>query len=378
MESRCYQRSPALIIAISAIVFCLLAFAPKAWASYHSHLNAGPVTANDNLRTGAQQKNKAISGHISSQIAPRPSSPAHVSNQSSKPVREAATFGSDRITEAMIGNDGMVGMNIPDTTTGLSSGGEGSPLCVWASATVSSLRNDLISTKYDGYLYLMLIGLDYRVNKNLLLGMAIGYEWTELGTVFNNGSMESDGFTISPYAAYLINDSFSIDLLVSYSDLAYDTERTFTGVYGGYDADHFMVSSNLNYYYLVGNWCLNARLGYMYAEEDADGFTETDGTRIRQKDTDLGEIQFGGQASYFVNDFELFFAASYHYDTTMDRTKVEANMKRPSNDKDEFETTVGVNVLANDTFQFGAEVSRIFGRDDVENTSVLMNLRILF
>jgi outer membrane autotransporter protein len=378
MESRCYQRSSALILALSGIIVCLFVLAPRAWASDHSDLNAGPVTANDNLRTGAQQKNKAISGHISSQIAPRPSSPAHASYQSSKQVREAVVFDSDPVTAAMIGDDGMVGMNIPDNMTGLSSGGKGSPLCFWASATASSLRNDLISTKYDGHLYLMLAGLDYRVNKNLLLGMAIGYEWTELDTVFNNGNMESDGFTISPYVAYLINDSFSIDLLVSYSDLDYDTERTFTGVYGDYDADRFMVSSNLNYYYVTGNWCLNARLGYMYTEEDADGFTETDGTRIRQNDTDLGEIRFGGQASYFINDFELFFAASYHYDTTMDRTRVGANMERPSNDKDEFETTFGVNVLANDTFQFGAEVSTIFGRDDVENTSVLMNLRIMF
>ena len=376
MESRCYQGSSSMILLISAIIFCLVVIAPNAWASYHSDLNAGPVTSQDTTRTGTQQKANAIDARIRSVMSPGPT--VLVSNQIPKPVHEASFFGSDRITDAMVGNDGMVGIDMPGTMTGLSSGGQGSPFCVWVSATASALRNDLISTKYDGHLYLMMIGLDYRVNKNLLLGMAIGYEWTELATIFNNGSMESDGFSISPYAAYLINDSFSIDLMVSFSDLDYDTERMFTTVYGDYDADRIMVSSNLNYYYLVGNWCLNARLGYMYAEEDADGFTESNGARIRQNDTDFGEIRFGGQASYFINDFELFFAAYYHYDTTMDRTRVEANMKRPSNDKDEVETTAGVNVLANDTLQFGAEVSRIFGRDDVENTSVLMNLRIMF
>jgi outer membrane autotransporter protein len=224
------------------------------------------------------------------------------------------------------------------------------------------------------------MGYDYRINKNLLLGVALGYESTDIDTRFNNGTVKSDAFTVSPYAAYRICDYLSIDVILSYSFLDYDTTRPtgLIGATGGYDADRYMVSSNLNYYYLTGNWNFNARFGYMYTKEDADGFTESNGNRVQSEDTKIGEFQIGGKVGYLINKFELFIGAYYIYDSTMTKTKVPAGQMRPANDKSEVEAIAGINLFANDTVNLSAEVSTSMGRDDVDNTSVLVNVSFAF
>jgi hypothetical protein len=264
--------------------------------------------------------------------------------------------------------------------TGLSSGGEAASHGLWLSASASALDNTFISTEYDGSLFLGMMGYDYRINKRLLLGAALGYESTDIDTRFNNGTVQSNAFTVSPYAAFQIFDFLSIDLILSYSLLDYDTTRALglIGATGGYDADRYMVSSNLNYYYVTGNWNFNARFGYMYTKENADGFTESNGNRVQSEDTRIGEFQIGGKVGYFINKFELFVGAYYIYDSTMTKTKVPVGQRRPSNDKSEVEGVAGINLFASDTVNLSAELSTSMGRDDVDNTCVLVNVSFAF
>ncbi len=379
MESRCYQKNWALIFAISAIVFCLFVIAPKAWASYGHDLNlsaSNPMV----VRGGAIGINKTIVKNISGKMGPTAMfSVAAGPNQGFKSAYVPALFESGEPTEVFTVNADL-DADSRHSITGLSSGGEAASNGLWVSASASALDNTLISTEYDGGLFLGMMGYDYRINKRLLLGAALGYESTDIDTRFNNGTVQSNAFTVSPYAAFQICDYLSIDVILSYSFLDYDTVRpTFLGqATGGYDADRYMVSSNLNYYYLTGNWNFNARFGYMYTKEDADGFTESNGNRVQSEDTKIGEFQIGGKVGYFINKFELFVGAYYIYDSTMTKTRVLAGQRRPSNDKSEVEAIAGINLFANDTVNLGAEVSTSMGRDDVDNTSVLINISFSF
>jgi outer membrane autotransporter protein len=379
MESRCYQRSSAFIVAISAIIFCLVVIAPNTWASEGHDLN---LSANNQMvvRAGANGVNKTAGKNISGKMGPLAMSVVATGpNQGFKSALVPALFDSGQSSEIFTVNADLAD-NSRNSITGLSSGGEPASHGLWMSASVSSLDNTFISTEYDGGLFLGMIGYDYRINKRLLLGAALGYESTDIDTRFNGGTVKSNAFTVSPYAAFQICDYLSIDVILSYSFLDYDTTRpTFLGqVTGGYDADRYMVSSNLNYYYLTGNWNFNARFGYMYTKEDADGFTESDGTRVQSEDTKIGEFQLGGKIGYLINKFELYIGAYYIYDSTMTKTKVPVGQRRPSNDKSEIEAIAGINLFANDTVNLGAEVSTSMGRDDVDNTSVLVNVSFVF
>jgi outer membrane autotransporter protein len=379
MESRCYQKKSVLILAISAIVFCMFVIAPKAWASYGHDLNLS-VSNQMVVRTGAYRTNRTIGNTISSKMGPSAMSiVATGTNQGFKSAYVPALFDSGQPTEAFTASTDFEA-DSRNSLTGLSSGGEAASHGLWVSASASALDNTFISTEYDGGLFLGMIGYDYRINKRLLLGAALGYESTDIDTRFNNGTVQSNAFTVSPYAAFRICDYLSIDVILSYSFLDYDTTRpTFLGqATGGYDADRYMVSSNLNYYYLTGNWNFNARFGYMYTKEDADGFTESNLNRVQSEDTKIGEFQIGGKIGYFINKFELFIGAYYIYDNTMTKTKVLVGQRRPSNDKSEVEAIAGINLFANDTVNLSAEVSTSMGRDDVDNTSVLVNVSFAF
>ena len=379
MESKCYQRGSELILAISAIIFCLFAVIPEVWASEGHALN---LSASNQMvvRSGASRTNKAIGNAISWKMgAPAMSFIAAGPNQGFKSASLPVLFDSGQAEETFTTSTDL-DAGSRNSITGLSSGGEPASHGIWVSASASALDNTFVSTEYDGNLFVAMVGYDYRVNKNLLLGVALGPESTDIDTRFNRGTVKSTALTVSPYAAYRIFDSLSIDLILSYSFLDYDTVRpTFLGqATGSYDADRYMVSSNLNYYYLTGNWNFNARLGYMYTKEDADGFTESNGNRVQSEDTKIGEFQIGGKVGYLIDKFEIFIGAYYIYDSTMTKTKVLAGQRRPSNDKSEVEAVAGINLFANDTVNLGAEVSTSLGRDDVDNTSVLLNISFVF
>ena len=53
-------------------------------------------------------------------------------------------------------------------------------------------------TPFDTELVNGLIGADIRFGERIVLGAALGYEDSDTTTVFNAGSIETDGFTITP------------------------------------------------------------------------------------------------------------------------------------------------------------------------------------
>ena len=66
------------------------------------------------------------------------------------------------------------------------------------------------ATAFDGDVYSILGGVDYRVHERVLLGISGGYEKGDLDTSFNRGEQESDGFLVAPYVSFEINRTFSV------------------------------------------------------------------------------------------------------------------------------------------------------------------------
>jgi len=334
--------------------------------------DSGTVTAPDVVRTSAQAIGRALASRISIFIMPIRISQAPYS-PISRPVQKANA--PDRGNPSGAITDDKVESMILGKMTGLSAGEEGNNNGLWISGSWTDLENDLSSTAYDGDSWLVMGGYDVMFTDRFLFGVAVGYDQADLDTTFNTGTLDSDGLTISPYAAYLFTDSLSMDLLVSYSDLGYDTSRTNRTITGSYDATRVMFSSSLTYYYFMDKWNLSGKLGYMYSVEEADRFTESDGTAVGDRTTNLGEIRVGGRAGYYYNNWEPYFSAYYLYDSTLEEVRVAAGQAQPDNDKDEIETSLGVNYTAADDMRLSLEVIHGFLREDIDNTSVLFNFR---
>lgn len=264
--------------------------------------------------------------------------------------------------------------------TGMAAGGGDGRLGVWVSGGWSQIEDDLTSTAYDGNLYNGLVGADYQFNDRFLGGLALGYESANIDTAFNAGSIESDGFTIAPYAGYVLNRYLTVDVSGGYSFIDYDMDRTAGGtrVTGSTDSNRWFLGGNLNAYYAVNRVTLGGRVGYLYTKEAQDGFTESNGTVISDNDITIGQFRVGGTAGYQLGKVEPYVTGTYVYDVQHEKITVAAGQAAPKNDRSGFDVGGGIRFMLSDRVTGGFEGTTHVGRDDFDSTSLTGNLRIKF
>jgi len=265
---------------------------------------------------------------------------------------------------------------------GKSAGGGERRTGVWTNVAYSNIEDDLSSTAYDGNVFSVLVGADYRVSDRFLVGLAIGYENMDLDTTFNRGSIEADGFTIAPYAGYVINRYFTVDVSGGYTDLDSDMSRTspISGsvITGQLDSSRWFVGGNLNAHYQVNRISLLGRAGLLYATETQDAFTESDTTFNPERDLDLGQLRIGAQIAYRMGKVQPYVTGTFEYDFNREKTVVAAGQAQPANDRSGFEVGGGVRFALSDRVSGGIEGSTHVGRDDFSSTTVSGNVRIKF
>ncbi len=282
--------------------------------------------------------------------------------------------------------------------TGLSAGDMGEMLKglgVWGNFSYTSTEDDSQNTKSDADLYNFIIGADYRIKDNMVAGLSFTYEDMDTTTDFNKGNVTSDGFTIAPYFAMLINEYFGFDVNAGYSWISIDQKRKAKNDAGddylGYDissspdTERYFIALNANGYYKMDKWNFAGTLGYIYAKEDQDGFIEIDGTKsekVSASTVELGQIYLKAEASYSFDSVEPYLNLGYEYDTTYDDEnsstfgkyeKYEDNL-----DKDGFTAALGLRYLLLETLQGDLQAAGIFGRDNYNEYTISLNLRYDF
>ena len=269
---------------------------------------------------------------------------------------------------------------IGDIGTGMSAGGGDGRLGIWVSGGWSSIEDDLVSTAYDGNLYSVLFGADYQMNDRLLAGIPFGYESSNIDTTFNTGNSESDGFTIAPYAGYVLSRYFTVDVSGGYTFVSYDTRRTASGssVTGSTDSNRWFIAGNVNAYYAIDRITLGGTMGYSYTRENMDGFTESDSTSYTDRDFTIGQFRLGGTVGYQLGKVEPYLLTTYVYDAQMTKIAVGSGQASPKNDRSGFDVGGGINFMLSDRVIGGFEGSTYVGRENFDSATLTGNLRIKF
>ena len=256
-----------------------------------------------------------------------------------------------------------------DKETGLAAGDDAPKYGLWGVGSFANLQDFQTNTRYEGNMYMFMGGFDYKLTDQFVVGAAGGYENTYLITSFNNGNMATDGYTISPYAAYKFTDTLTIDVLGGLTFLNYDTQRT--NISGHYQAVRNMWSVNLNKYFVFDNWMISGTIGNMFVNEHAESFSESDGTSNGGRENYLSELRFGGKVSYVFDKFEAYGGLAYLVDYMM---RYSGEMP----DNDAFEGTIGLGYRPTDTWIFGLEGTSTFDRAHSQNTRFMANIRYEF
>ncbi len=263
---------------------------------------------------------------------------------------------------------------------------------LWGNFNYTSFDADLpinaaiLRARFDGDTLSFFAGADRFVMDRLVLGIAAGYEETSVFTSFNGGDTDSDGFTISPYAAYLINDRWSVDAAFGYTSLDYDTDRISTvngsTVLGDFDSDRWFVTTNINASHTHNDWFLSGRVGYLYSHEDQDGYTET-GTGVRtlgRRKIHLSQIIVGGEAAYNYGHLEPYFGVTYSNDLTTGIARtgsaggLPGGVAATQDDDDEFLLSFGFRHYGS-WYSTVAEFSKVLSRNNIDSHSIMFTFR---
>jgi outer membrane autotransporter protein len=133
-----------------------------------------------------------------------------------------------------------------------------------------------------------LLGSDYRLNNNFIVGGAFSYAASEAEINDNAGDIDLDGYGASLFATYFMN-SLYFDIIGSYSRGEFDTLRnvnysvpstgggttTVNQQFGANsDTDDIQLSAGAGYDYTFGGSLLSPFTRLSYMRSDIDGYTE--------------------------------------------------------------------------------------------------------
>ncbi|MBL1141161.1 MAG: autotransporter outer membrane beta-barrel domain-containing protein [Proteobacteria bacterium] len=343
-------------------------------------MNSSHVIASDNA-CSAEEPTSCLNG-----VGPAVTNPDSLRMAAKQISKQSNTQSeNNNSTAAFFGESAM---------SGLAAGDGYSDWGVWSSISHNKFGADIpINSavqplaKYDAYQSTIFVGADKLISDKWVLGLTVGYENTDIDTKYNGGDNKTDGFTIAPYMAYLINDIFSVDMVAGYTSLSTDTDRidnvTGSTVSGDFDADRWFVATNLNATVYHGQWVFGGRLGLLYTEEDQDAYTERGGATARtlgKRHIDLTQGSIGANLAYTHATVEPFASITYYNDLGRDNGTSTGGLPagigatQPTDD-DEFQTGLGVRYFG-DTIDGTFEWNSVISRDNFDGNSVLLTLRM--
>lgn len=211
--------------------------------------------------------------------------------------------------------------------TGLSAGSHDARFGAWLDASVTLLDNDNVQVRTDGFSEVALVGLDYRVTNDLIVGLSAGYQGAQLDVKTIRGRRESDGWVVTPYASWIFAPNLSLDASFGIAGANTDVRNGLSGVTttGSFDSHRYTGTLNANAYLPAGNWFLSWFAGFSYSYETQDDYTDSAGARIDNDAIRYGVMRVGGEAAYRLGMFEPYALAVFELETeeTRDGTDTE-------------------------------------------------------
>ena len=200
---------------------------------------------------------------------------------------------------------------------GLAAGSADARWGVWGAAVGDFLRSNA-ALGYDGNTVAALTGIDYRIDRSGVVGMAVGYARTELNLRSITGRRNSEGPVAGPYASLILGPNVSIDGQFQYSSLSQRIAAPVNSAPGG---DRLTGAINLNGYADAGPYRLTGFTGYAYSW---DGTNKSVFSLIPpfSDNNRYGVWKLGGEAGYVVDRLEAYVPLTFLYETTTPRDGV--------------------------------------------------------
>ena len=157
---------------------------------------------------------------------------------------------------------------------------------LWARGNFSFGEKDAspASPKFDADQWALVGGIDYRLSERAVIGAAASYGSASVDFAADDGSLDTDSWSVSLYGSAYAGKNFYFDGIVNVANSSYDADRNITYVDGTGlvtadatgDTDGMTLSGGLSagYDFLVGGLTISPNLGFFYIDTTIDSFTE--------------------------------------------------------------------------------------------------------
>ena len=264
---------------------------------------------------------------------------------------------------------------------GRAAGDEFEGLSAWASYSGMRLDNNS-AFDFDGDRQAFMFGMDYQPKANMVTGLMVSWETTDLDTVFNSGNVQADGYTIVPYFGMSLDGNWSMDALIGYGMIDIEQFHRGTGslVTSSTDTTRLFAAANLNYGFVYDQFYLEGRGGITSADEQQDSYIESNSNQQGALRTAFTQLHLGGKATYLgFEEINPYIGLTYNYNASSNSVALFGNNATAvETDRDDMVSSVGFNWQKEENLSAGFEWTHRFMHKDFREDAIKLDIRMAF
>ena len=245
----------------------------------------------------------------------------------------------------------------------------------WAAVSHSNIGYSFAPLSSSGQVNVYLGGVDYTFDNNLVFGVAVAADYTNIDEHFNAGKVTGNGTTVSPYVGYPLTNKLVVDGSIGYGKTDFDT--AVAGVTGSYRTDRYMGTLGISYRETKGAWQFTGRGAFLTVHNKLGAYTLSNSTAVQEATVNLSQVRAYGQAAYDAGMFTPYVGVSFIYDVHHpDQLPVLGVAS--SNDRSGWTPAVGVRFRTKGTVYGAIQYSSEQSRSEVKNNQLLFNVGLRF
>ena len=245
----------------------------------------------------------------------------------------------------------------------------------WAALSSNSIGYSFAPLNSSGSASSASVGVDYLYASGVLAGVALGTDSSNTDTRFNNGNINTSGYTLSPYFMMPLGTSWTID-----GSLGFGSGKVNSNFGGGLvgnttDARSFG-SLALTYSTALGNWQVQGTGSLLTSASKINQFTLSNAAVIAGSTNGVTQLRGGARAYYGSGQFVPFLGLSYSQD--LSRTDVlPVGGQTPANARGAFIALAGVGINQGKQVSGSVQLTSEM-RQQVRNNGVQGSLSLRF
>lgn len=263
--------------------------------------------------------------------------------------------------------------------TGVAAGAASLKWNVWGALGQNNVGYSFQPARSSGRVNLVLGGIDYTFNNNVIVGVAYTDDRTSIGTDFVAGSVSGNGYSIAPYVAVPFGRNWVFDASVGWgrNKLSQIINPGAAAITGNAVDARFFSSLALSYAAQIGKLQWTGKGMYLFSEDKVGQFTLSNNTLMPASTTRVAQLRLGGQLAYDAGGFAPYAGLTYIRDVQSPTQPVTGGLT-PANDRDAWQVAVGVNFYSRGPLSGGVQYSQDFSRKEVKNNLLMANIAYKF